>query len=126
MPEPEAKTIADLASLTYTDRHEHAHYAPVHRTDELQIGVYLLDPGGCIPPHRHSKSWDIALVLEGEIEVCIGDAAPRRVVPCTGHAVNLVPPGIVHTIRNPSADAPARFLLVQSPSRDFDFLRQPA
>ena len=125
MPDSSARTIAALASLPYTDRHVGAHYAPVHRTDELQIGIYILDPGGRIPPHRHSKSWDIALVLEGEIEARIGDGAETRVVRCAVHAMNLVPPGVVHAIRNPSADAPARFLLVQSPSRDFDFLREP-
>lgn len=126
MSESNARTITDPASLTYTDRHDRAHYAPVHRTDALQIGIYVLEPGGCIPPHRHSKSWDIALVLEGTIEACIDDGAQRRVVQCAEHAINLVPPGIAHTIRNPSADVPARFLLVQSPSRDFDFLREPA
>ena len=95
----------------------------VHQTDALQIGIYVLDPGGCIPPHRHSVSWDIALVLEGEIEARIGEGPAARVVRCGVHAMNLVPPGIVHTLRNPSSDAEARFLLMQSPSRDFDFLR---
>lgn len=124
MSEASARTIAELASLPYTDRHVHAHYAPVHRSDEVQIGIYALDPGGCIPPHRHSKSWDIALVLEGEIEACVGEGTGMRVARCGVHAMNLVPPGIVHTLRNPSANVPARFLLVQSPSRDFDFLRE--
>ena len=50
MPDSSARTIAALASLPYTDRHVGAHYAPVHRTDELQIGIYILDPGGRIPP----------------------------------------------------------------------------
>ena len=123
MPESSARTITDPKSLAFTDRHVGAHYAAVHQTDALQIGIYVLDPGGCIPPHRHSVSWDIALVLEGEIEARIGEGPAARVVRCGVHAMNLVPPGIVHTLRNPSADAPARFLLVQSPSRDFDFLR---
>jgi len=123
MPDSGSRTITDPKSLPFTDRHVGAHYAAVHRTDALQIGIYALDPGGCIPPHRHSVSWDIALVLEGEIEACIGEGPAARVVRCGVHAMNLVPPGIVHTLRNPSADAQARFLLVQSPSRDFDFLR---
>ncbi len=126
MPNATARTIADPASLPTTDRHVGAHYAPVHRTDEVQIGIYRLDPGGHIPPHRHSKSWDIALVLDGAIEVTIADGEQPRTVRCTRHAINLVPPGIVHAIRNASDEAPARFMLVQSPSRDFDFLRQPA
>lgn len=123
MAEPGARTIADLAALAYADRHVGAHYAPVHRTGEVQIGIYVLDPGGCIPSHRHSTSWDIALVLDGAIEASVGEGVEARVVRCGVHAVNLVPPGVVHALRNPSADTPARFLLVQSPSRDFDFLR---
>ena len=125
MPEAGPTTIPDLAALAYMDRHAGAHYAPVHRTDEVQIGIYMLDPGGSIPSHRHSKSWDIALVLEGEIEVRIDRGADTCMVRCAVHAINLVPPGVVHTIRNPSTDTPARFLLAQSPSRDFDFLRAP-
>ena len=125
MPDATARTIADPGSLPTTSRHVGAHYAAVHRTDDLQIGIYRLDPGGHIPPHCHSKSWDIALVLEGAIDVTIADGTEPRVVRCEEHAINLVPPGIVHAIRNASAAAPARFILVQSPSRDFDFLRQP-
>ena len=112
-------SIPDLAALPYVDRHIGAHYAAVHRTDEVQAGIYVLDPGGRIPAHRHSASWDIALVLEGEIEARIGDAPPVRV---PAHGMNLVPPGTLHEIAHPG-DRPARVLLVQSPSRGFDFLR---
>ena len=108
--------------MNYVDRHIHAHYAAVHRTDELQAGIYVLEPGGRIPSHRHSKSWDFAVVLDGEIEARIGEGASARVVRCAAHAINLVPPGMVHEICNMS-DTPARFLLVQSPARGFDFLR---
>jgi quercetin dioxygenase-like cupin family protein len=122
MPQAEARTIADLTALTYVDRHIHAHYAAVYRTDELQAGIYVLEPGGRIPSHRHSKSWDFAVVLDGEIEARIGEGTSARVVRCAAHAINLVPPGMVHEISNMS-DTPARFLLVQSPARGFDFLR---
>jgi quercetin dioxygenase-like cupin family protein len=89
----------------------------------MQAGVYVLAPGGRIPAHSHSASWDFALVLDGEIEARVGDASGTRVVRCGPHAVNLVPPGTVHEIRNPSDDVEARFLLVQSPSKGFDFVR---
>ncbi len=100
-----------------------ARYAALHRTDEMQAGVYVLAPGSRIPAHRDSPSWDFALVLEGEIEAQVGEGAAASVVHCRPHAVNLVPRGLVHAIRNPSSDVPARFLLVQSPSKGFDFLR---
>ena len=119
----EPRTIPGLEALRYEDRHVRAHYAGILRTDEVQVGVYLLDSGGYIPAHRHSESWDIALVLEGEIEARISEGIERRVMRCATHAVNLVPPGVVHEIVNPSASEPARFLLVQSPARGFDFVR---
>ncbi|MGA3399668.1 MAG: cupin domain-containing protein [Acetobacteraceae bacterium] len=126
MPEGGARTIGDLATLDYVERHIGARYAVLHRTDEMQAGVYVLAPGGRIPAHRHSTSWDFALVLEGEIEAQVGEGGAARVMRCGPHAVNLVPPGTVHAIRNPSSDAAARFLLVQSPSKGFDFLRAAA
>lgn len=123
MSESGARTIGDLSALEHVERHIGARYASLHRTDEMQAGIYVLAPGGRIPAHRHSTSWDFALVLEGEIEARIGDGAEARTVRCGPHAVNLVPPGTVHEIRNPSDSTPARFLLVQSPSKGFDFLR---
>jgi quercetin dioxygenase-like cupin family protein len=123
MSESEARTISDLSALDYVARHVGARYATLHRTDEMQAGIYVLAAGGRIPPHRHSTSWDFALVLDGEIEAHIGEGTETRIVRCGPHAVNLVPPGTVHEIRNPSTDTPARFLLVQSPSKGFDFLR---
>jgi quercetin dioxygenase-like cupin family protein len=123
MAESEARTIADLSALDYVDRHVGARYAAVHRTDEMQAGVYVLAPGGRIPAHRHSVSWDFALVLEGAIEAHVGEGNAARVVHCGPHAVNLVPLGTVHEIRNPSRDVTARFLLMQSPSKGFDFQR---
>jgi quercetin dioxygenase-like cupin family protein len=34
----------------------------------VQVNVYILEPGGRIPAHKHSASWDICFVIEGEIE----------------------------------------------------------
>ena len=118
-----ATTIPDLSALAYEDKHVRAHKALVHQTDEVQVNVYVLEPGGRIPPHRHSTSWDISLVIEGEIEARFGEGDTVRTVRCAAQAINLVPPGIVHEIVNPSAGEPATFLLVQSPSRSFDFVR---
>ena len=115
-----ATTIQDLSALPYENKHVLAHKALVHQTDEVQINVYVLEPGGCIPAHRHSASWDISFVIEGEIEARFADG---RTVRCAAQAVNLVPPGMVHEIANASLTQPAKFLLIQSPSRSFDFIR---
>ena len=89
MSENAARTIDDLSALEYVERHIGACYASLHRTDEMQAGVYVLAAGGRIPAHQHSTSWDFALVLEGEIEAQVGDGAGARIVRCGPHAVNL-------------------------------------
>jgi quercetin dioxygenase-like cupin family protein len=115
-----ATTIADLSALAYEAKHVRAHRALVHQTDEAQVAVYVLEPGGCIPAHRHSASWDISFVVAGEIEARFADG---RRVRCAAQALNLVPPGTVHEIANPSSTEPATFLLIQSPAGSFDFIR---
>jgi quercetin dioxygenase-like cupin family protein len=115
-----ATTIPDLSALLYEAKHVLAHKALVHQTDAVQVNVYVLEPGGRIPAHWHSASWDISFVIEGEIEARFTDG---RTVRCGPQAFNIVPPGTVHEIANASATRTAKFLLVQSPSRGFDFIK---
>jgi len=115
-------TILDLSTLLYDAKHVLAHKALVHQTDEVQVNVYILEPGGRIPAHRHSTSWDISFVIEGEIEARFTEDGTVRTARCGKQAINLVPPGTVHEIANASAIQPAKFLLIQSPSRSFDFV----
>ena len=118
-----ATTIRDLSSLVYEGKHMSAHKALVHQTDEVQINVYVLEPGGRIPAHRHSGSWDISFVIEGEIDAKFMEGGAVRTVRCGNQAINLVPPGTVHEIANASTTQPAKFLLIQTPSRSFDFIK---
>jgi quercetin dioxygenase-like cupin family protein len=118
-----ATTIPDLSALPYEAKHVLAHKALVHQTDEAQVNVYVLEPGGRIPAHRHSASWDISFVIAGDIEARFDDNGTVRTVRCGPQAINIVPPGTVHEIANASTTQPARFLLIQSPSRGFDFVR---
>jgi quercetin dioxygenase-like cupin family protein len=113
-------TILDLSTLLYDTKHILARKALVHQTDEVQVNVYVLEPGGRIPAHRHSASWDISFVIEGEIEATFVEGGTVR---CGKQAINVVPPGTVHEIANPSTTQPAKFLLIQSPSRSFDFAK---
>lgn len=126
MPTSRATTILDLAALAYEARHILAHRALVHQTDDVQVAVYVLEPGGRVPPHRHSTSWDISLVIEGEIDAHFTEDGTARTVRCGARAINLVPPGVEHEIVNASAVLPAKFLLIQSPSHSFDFVRTEA
>ncbi len=113
----------ELASLDYEDRHVLARKALVHQTDEVQVNVYVLEPGGRVPSHHHTTSWDISVVLEGEIDATFTENGAMRTVRRGPDSVNLVPPGTVHEIANPSRTKPARFLLIQSPAHGFDFVR---
>ena len=118
--------LADLSSLSYEKNISGARKALLHRTDEVQVSVYLLEPGGRVPMHRHTASWDISFVIEGEIEARFVEDGEVRTVRCGPQAVNLVPPGLPHEIANASAAKPAKFLLIQSPSHAFDFIREGA
>jgi quercetin dioxygenase-like cupin family protein len=123
MPNSEPTTILDLSTLPYEAKHVLAHKALLHQTDAEQINVYVLEPGGRIPAHRHNMSWDISFVIEGEIEARFTEGDSVRTVHCGRQAINLVPPGTVHEIANTSTTQPAKFLLIQSPSRNFDFVK---
>ena len=119
-------TLADLSSLSYDRKDLGALKALLHRTDEVQVSVYLLEPGGRIPMHRHTACWDISFVIEGEIEARFLEDGEVRAVRCGPQALNLVPPGQSHEIANASAAKPAKFLLIQSPSQGFDFIKERA
>lgn len=123
MPKFEPTTILDISTLPYDAKHVLAHKALLHQTDEVQINVYILEPGGRIPGHRHSVSWDISFVIEGEIEARFTEGDTVRTMRCGKQAINLVPPGVVHEIANASTAQPAKLLLIQSPSRNFDFVK---
>jgi quercetin dioxygenase-like cupin family protein len=118
----EVRTIADPSQLSFSNKHINARKALIHQTDEVQVNLYVLQPGGRIPAHEHSKSWDISFVVSGRLEASfLEDGQIRRVV-CAEGAVNLVPPGTAHEVSNPSPSETTTFLLIQSPSKDFDFL----
>ena len=119
-----ATTLLDLSGISYEPKHIRAHKALVHATDEVQINVYVLEPGGRIPTHRHTSSWDISFVIEGELEARFIEDGEVRTVRCRAQALNLVPPGTLHEIVNASDTQPAKFLLIQSPSHAFDFIKQ--
>jgi quercetin dioxygenase-like cupin family protein len=117
----EIQSIRDFSALIYEDKHSLARKALVHQTENVQINIYVLKPGGRIPAHQHTNSWDISVVIEGEIEVRF--CSEGETLRCKRQAINLVPPGTVHEISNPSNTDSATFLLIQSPSRSFDFVR---
>jgi quercetin dioxygenase-like cupin family protein len=120
MPKPR---MIELATLDYEDKGLRARKALVHQSAETQVNVYVLEPGGRVPSHHHTISWDISCVLDGENDATCTEDGATRTVRCRRGSVTLVRPGAVHEISNPSETESARFPLVQSPAHGFDFVR---
>ena len=137
-------TIPDVSELSYNEQHSSdrdappnghsgtyqvlragnskgVHNALVHKQDEVQIHAYELEPGGVISSHYHTKNWDIFYIIEGEFAAYHN----KSKTPSRGgkNAMHLVPPGAVHEIVNSSTTHVLKFLLIQSPSKGFDFVR---
>jgi quercetin dioxygenase-like cupin family protein len=73
------------------------------------------------PPHSHRELLDSFYVLEGTLRVRVGDDevdAPPGTYAC-------IPPGIVHTFANESAE-PVRFLNLNTPGGWEDYIRDLA
>ncbi len=69
-----------------------------------------LPPGTATAPHYHRKTEEIYFILQGQGEMHL-DGHTRRVGP--GDAI-AIPPGAVHTIRNPGPEV-LRFLCCCTP-----------
>jgi len=77
---------------------------------ELSLIEFEVKPGGGVEPHYHRGHSDSFYILEGELEVHVGD----EVVSALPGMYVLAPPGVVHFFRNVSA-APARVLNLHTP-----------
>lgn len=79
-------------------------------TPRFFCDVYCLEPGQEQRPHAHAASDKVYVVLEGEVEVRIGDE--RRTLGV--HEAVLAPAGQEHGVRNLGAH-PAALLVTMSP-----------
>jgi quercetin dioxygenase-like cupin family protein len=77
---------------------------------ELSLLVLEFQPGSGVDPHFHKAHSDSFFVLEGELEIHVGD----EVVSAVAGTYVLAPPHVVHWFRNVS-DAPARFVNIHAP-----------
>jgi mannose-6-phosphate isomerase-like protein (cupin superfamily) len=73
------------------------------------------------PPHVHDETVDSFYVLEGVVELRLGD----ETVDAGPGSFALVPPGHVHSVSN-RGDAPARLLNIQAPGGLERYLRELA
>jgi quercetin dioxygenase-like cupin family protein len=78
---------------------------------EMRISLTERDPGNASTPHRHPGHHTFGYVLEGTYEVKVGDGPVRQLK--AGEAF-YEPPGALHAVsRNPSADKPVKYLIIQ-------------
>ena len=86
---------------------------------ELSVLEFEVKPGGGVQPHYHKGHSDSFYVLEGELEIHVGD----KVVSAVAGMYALAPPGVVHFFRNVSA-APARVLNFHTPGGFAEYRRE--
>src|SRR5262249_3733130 len=78
---------------------------------EMRIRVIERDPGNGSAPHRHPGHHTFGYVLEGSYEIKVDDGPVRRL--SAGDSF-YEPPGALHAVsRNPSADRPVKYLVIQ-------------
>lgn len=76
-----------------------------HGSVSLRAGEATLSPGARIPTHIHPNTEEAMVVLEGAVDVVVGD---QRTTLGPGDSM-LAPAGIVHGTRN-SSDQPAKLI----------------
>jgi quercetin dioxygenase-like cupin family protein len=86
---------------------------------ELSLLEFEVRPGGGVDPHFHKLHSDSFFVLEGELEIHVGD----EVVQAGPGAYALAPPGVVHYFRNVS-DKPVRALNLHTPGGFAEYRRE--
>ena len=86
---------------------------------ELSLLEFEVKPEGGVSPHFHKGHSDSFYVLEGELEIHLGNDVFRA----TRGSYALAPPGVVHWFRNMSG-APARVLNFHTPGGFAEYRRE--
>jgi mannose-6-phosphate isomerase-like protein (cupin superfamily) len=86
---------------------------------ELSLLEFEVKPGGGVSPHFHKGHSDSFFVLEGELEIHVGD----EVLAAGPGMYALAPPGVVHFFRN-VGDVPARALNLHTPGGFAEYRRE--
>jgi quercetin dioxygenase-like cupin family protein len=86
---------------------------------ELSLLEITFDPGSGVDPHFHKGHSDSFYVLEGELELHLGD----EVVHATPGTYVLAPPNVVHHFQN-TGDVPAKVLNLHTPGGFVQYRRE--
>ena len=87
---------------------------------EISVLEFQVDPGGGVSPHFHKEHSDSFFLLEGELEIHLGDDLLLRAVP---GSYALAPPGVVHHFRN-VGDGVTRVLNFHTPGGFAEYRRE--
>jgi quercetin dioxygenase-like cupin family protein len=87
--------------------------------DSFYLGEAVVEPGfPGPPPHVHERLHDMFYVLDGTLNMRLGD----ETIELPAGSFVCVPPGVVHTFSNLS-DAPVRFLNFNTPAGWENYMR---
>jgi mannose-6-phosphate isomerase-like protein (cupin superfamily) len=86
---------------------------------ELSLFEFEIPPGGRAMLHLHKQHSDSFYVLEGELEISVGEETVRA----TAGAYVLAPAGVPHGFRNPGT-VPARALNLHTPGGFAQYWRE--
>jgi mannose-6-phosphate isomerase-like protein (cupin superfamily) len=87
--------------------------------DSFYLGEAVVEPGfPGPPPHFHERLHDMFYVLDGTLNMRLGDDTTEL----QAGSFVCVPPGVVHTFSNPS-ETPVRFLNFNTPAGWENYMR---
>ena len=118
IPSLDVVTLADLTAMAFETRRPGYARALLHEDRGMRAVVLRLQPGGRVPPHKHSSAHDIFIGIEGEMEIRWEESCSllRPGGFCS------VPPGARHEVRNPGKERDAYCVLLHSGPGPFDFV----
>ncbi len=76
----------------------------------LSVVEHPIDPGVLVPPHIHSREDQTSYVIEGEVNILVGEDVLR----CTEGSYVFKPRNIPHTFWN-EGSVPARLVEISTP-----------
>lgn len=84
----------------------------------LSLVEHPIDPGVLVPPHIHSREDQISLILEGTVDMLVGESTYR----CPPGTYITKPRGLPHAFWNPTM-RPARLLEISVPGGVEHYMR---
>lgn len=118
-------TVDDLTNIAFDERRPGCAKGVIQEAAPAQTSVIRVQPGSGVPMHLHTRIYDLFVGVKGELEIrYAGPHGNGRFVLKPG-AFCSVPPGVRHTVSNPSKTDEAFFLLVHAEHERYDYVPEP-